>query len=161
VTRAGLALVVAALASSGCARARVVPAQVVRSGAQCGGSATTTAAHWLGTEAALREALGASGPLGLAAAEPFPVDFSQQGVVLVSVGQRPTAGYAISLAAPGAEVKDGVATLTVKLEEPAPGAVLAQVVTSPCLLVALPREGLREVRVVDSAGAVRATAPVR
>lgn len=152
--------VVAALAlAAACAHARPLPATVVRSGMQCGGAAEGVSARWLGTESALREALVLEAPLGVAPAAPA-VDFSRSGVILVAMGQRPTAGYAISLAEPRAEVRDGVATLVVTLEEPAPDAMLAQVITSPCLLVSLPREGLREVRVVDAAGAVRAVARI-
>jgi hypothetical protein len=108
----------------------------------------------------VRQALAAEGPLGAPAVAAPGVDFARDGVVLVAMGRRSTAGYALALASRRAEVKGGVATLSVRFEEPAPGAVLAQVVTSPCLLVALPRKGLREVRVVDAGGVVRAVAPV-
>jgi hypothetical protein len=159
VSRAAPALLAAVLAA-GCAHAREVRPEVVRSGVQCGGDAEGTSARWIGSEAALREALAAEGRLGAPAAAPA-IDFGREGVVLFAMGRRPTAGYAIALAEPVARVKDGVATIVVRLDRPAPGAMLAQVVTSPCLAVRLPREGLREVRVVDPAGALLATAPAR
>jgi hypothetical protein len=146
------------LAAAGCAHA--VPATAVRFGAQCGGAGAEPSARWLGTEAAAREALGTEGPIDAAGRGALPVDFAKEGVVLVGMGSRPTAGYALTLSADRAEVKDGVATIAVRFEEPAPGAMLAQMLTSPCLLVALPREGLREVRVVDASGAVRARTAV-
>lgn len=152
---APLALALAA----GCAHARTVPAEVIRAGAHCGGDVQGTSARWLGTEQALRGALQTGAALG-APSQPPAVDFSREGVLLVAAGQRPTAGYGLALAEPGARVEDGVATVVVRFDEPASGAILAQVVTSPCLLVRLPGEGLREVRVVDPAGAVRATARV-
>lgn len=159
----GWAAVAAALTLvAGCAHARGVPATMVRSGAQCGGAGQGPSARWLANEESLREVLAAEGPLALSGPTQshLAVDFTQQGVVLVSTGRKSTAGHAVTLAATEAEQKDGIATLAVRFDEPPPGAVLAQVVTSPCLLVALPRAGLREVRVVDAAGVVRATAPV-
>jgi hypothetical protein len=133
---------------------------VIRSGPTCGGDAAGASARWLGDEAALRAALAAGAPLGGAAAPAPPVDFRREGVVLVASGRHPTAGHALSLHDAEVAVAGGVATLVVRFEEPPPGAILAQVVTSPCLLVRLPRGGAREVRIVDPAGAVRARAAI-
>jgi hypothetical protein len=159
VRRLGAALA-GALVAAGCAHARGVPAVAVRGGAQCGGAGATPTARWIPSEAAARQALGLGAVLDGPPPASLGVDFGRDGAVLVAMGRRPTAGYEIALASPRAEVKDGVATIAVRFEEPPQGAVLAQVVTSPCLLVVLPREGLREVRVVDGSGAVRAVAPV-
>lgn len=149
---------VALTVAAGCAHARPVPVPVtvLRAGAQCGGAAEGTSARWLPTEAALHQALAAEGSPDVQA--PPVVDFTRSEVILVAMGRRATAGYGISLAEAGAIMRDGVATLVVKLDEPPPGAVLAQVTTSPCLLLSLPRAGLREVRVLDPRGTVLAVA---
>jgi hypothetical protein len=157
--RRGVALAVLVMAA-GCAHSGPVPATTLRGGAQCGGAAAEPSARWLASEAELRQALAAEGPLGAQVALPAGVDFARDGVVLVAMGRRATAGYGVGLESEQVQVKGGVATLVVRFDEPPPGAIMAQVITSPCLLVALPREGLREVRVVDAAGAVRAVAPV-
>jgi len=137
-----------------------VTASVVRAGAQCGGDGSGPYARWIATEGALRAAMGSGGVFGAEAPSP-PIDFAREGVLAVYMGQRPTAGYGLALHDPTVAIAGGVGTVVVRFEEPAPGAMVAQVLTSPCLLLRLPREDLREVRVVDPAGAVRAVAPVR
>lgn len=77
------------------------------------------------------------------------VDFTREGIVLIEMGVRSTAGYALELASPVLTIRSETAILTVNRIEPGPGAMLAQVVTSPCLLVAVPRASIEKVRVVD------------
>jgi hypothetical protein len=77
------------------------------------------------------------------------------------MGQRPTGGYALGLQDPTVAIANRVGTVVVRFQEPAPGAMVPQVLTSPCLLLKLPKDDLREVRVVDPTGLLRATAPVR
>lgn len=148
-----LALPLLGAEGGGCSPDRQVPLAVVRAGVQCGGAAAGPSVRRLVSVADLAEAFGSS--LGAA---PIVVDFEASAVLLVAAGQRPTAGYAVSLTSPSAPAKGGVALVEVKVDVPAPGAMVAQVVTSPCLVVALPKAGLTEVKVAaDSAllGAVK------
>lgn len=71
-------------------------------------------------------------------------------LVAVSRGRQPTAGYALTLA--GAHRRDGTAVIVVSWKTPASGAVLAQVMTHPCLVVGLARDGVSEVVAVDQSG---------
>lgn len=159
---AALALAFAALLG-GCAAHRhgVTAASVVRAGQHCGESRAEPSARWIESASELRAALSREGALGAPAGATAPVDFPREGVLVVSMGSRPTTGYALALQEPAVVVADGVATVVVRFEEPAPGAILAQVVTSPCLLVRIPRERTRMFHVVDTSGRLRATAPVR
>jgi hypothetical protein len=155
----GAAAVFAACASHRPKPPSTVKASVVRASAQCGGEQTGPSARWIGTEGAFRAAMGAGGVFG---AEPDPpVDFKREGVVAVYMGQRPTGGYGLTLESEDVAVANGVATLVVAFHEPSPGGMVIQVLTSPCLLVRLPKVDVREVRVVDPGGTVRASAPVR
>jgi protease stability complex PrcB-like protein len=160
LARAGLWTLVALplLGAEGgaCSPDREVPVTVLRGGAQCGGAAAGPSVRRLGSAEELTAAF--AGELGGAAPA---VDFEAVAVLLVAAGQRPTAGHAVELAAPRAAVKDGVALVQVALRAPGPGAMTAQVVTSPCLVVALPRAGLGEVRVADGARAVLGSAALR
>ncbi len=135
-------------------------ASVVRADTQCGGEATAPSARWISTEGAFRAALGAGGVFGGEAASPA-IDFAKEGVLAIFMGQRTTGGYGLALHDPAVTIADGVGTVVVRFEEPAPGMMVTQVLTSPCLLLRMPRGGLREVRVVDPAGTVRATAMVQ
>jgi hypothetical protein len=160
VSRAARAFTLAALALACAHGGRVATASPVAGGAHCGREERGAVARFIGTEQAYRAALAAGGLPPGGAPRATPIDFASEGVLLVEMGQRPTAGYALALAAPEVRVVDGVATVAVRFDAPPAGAMVAQVVTSPCLLVRLPRAGLRELRVVDASGALRATARV-
>lgn len=74
---------------------------------------------------------------------PPVVDFSDSIVVGIFLGSRPTAGYGVEVVAIGAE---GDSILVEYRERaPAPGALAAQVLTSPFQIVTFPRNG-RDIR---------------
>lgn len=144
-----LALPLLGAEGGGCSPDRQVPVTVVRAGAQCGGAAEGPSVRRLVSVADLAEAFAS----GLGAA-PIVVDFEASVVLLVASGQRPTAGHAVELASPTAPAKGKMALVQVRIATPAPGAMAAQVVTSPCLVVALPKAGLAEVKVAEGERAV-------
>jgi hypothetical protein len=55
-------------------------------------------------------------------------------LIAIAAGTRPTPGYALELS--GAQFEGGVLVLDVVLNEPPVDAILAQVTTHPCLIVA-------------------------
>jgi hypothetical protein len=67
------------------------------------------------------------------------VDFDKEMVVAVFLGTRPTAGFSVEVVG----VREDGATLIVSYREsrPQPGAVAAQVLTSPFHVVAVPKHG--------------------
>jgi hypothetical protein len=66
-----------------------------------------------------------------------PIDFSKDTVVGVFMGSRPTAGYDIAITK--TLEKDGTLWVFYREKTPARGLVLAQVLTSPFHLVAIPK----------------------
>ena len=68
-------------------------------------------------------------------------------LVAISRGQQPTPGYALSLDSALAE--GTTALIQVIWDSPPSDAVLAQVITHPCLVVGLPSASFSKVRVVD------------
>jgi hypothetical protein len=77
-------------------------------------------------------------------------------VFVISMGLRPTAGYSLSLAQKRARLEHGVVTIPLTWHEPAPGAITAQVITQPCLVIALEKRQYTGVRVIDQSGVERA-----
>lgn len=164
MTRSRLLVAVAAAAllagaeGGSCEDVSRVEAAVVRAGNDCGGAgaepsaeAVTSAERW-----------GEVFPPALGADPAAPaIDFAKAVIVVVRMGERATGGHSVELASPSVPVKDGVAALAVALRAPAPGAMVTQALTRPCLAVRLPRDGLREVKVVDAGGKVLATVAVR
>ena len=85
------------------------------------------------------------------------VDFTRLGVFAVYMGRKPTAGYHVSMASRAAEVGEhNELTLLVSWIEPPKDAILARVITSPCILVSIPKGNYSMVQVVDEGGRVRA-----
>jgi hypothetical protein len=101
-----------------------------------------------------REELGAQQPALL------PGDlmdaFNSERVFVISMGVHPTAGYSLSLAHTHARLDHDVVTIPLTWHEPAQGAITAQVITQPCLIVALEKRQYAGVRVVDQSGVERA-----
>lgn len=71
----------------------------------------------------------------------------KQRALTISLGQRPTSGYAIDVVAQ--EGSEHSLTLTFRETTPAAGMMVAQVMTSPCLEVMLP-QGWQEVTIKRS-----------
>lgn len=89
---------------------------------------------------------------------PPGVDFNHTGVVAVYMGRYSTAGYRLSLASGAAEVGEkNELTLRVAWDVPPEGALLAQVITSPCMLVSIPGNRYSKINVVDQDGRLRAS----
>ena len=66
------------------------------------------------------------------------------------MGKYPTAGYQLELAAETAEINDHDLTLFVSWVEPPVAALVAQVITSPCLLISIPKGDYSVIRVRDA-----------
>ena len=139
MNRAWLPLL-AALAGAACA---AVPqsgpgVRVLLESARCAPQSESFAARWSDGPAAWQDwrggrggTLGGSGP-----SEPAAVDFASERVLVLSAGTRPTPGYTLRLAD---SRRLGPHSLRLDLVEqrPEPGRMQAQVLTHPCLALAL------------------------
>ncbi|MFT3916990.1 MAG: protease complex subunit PrcB family protein [Anaeromyxobacteraceae bacterium] len=132
-------LLLAGADGGGCKGDREIPVRVVGAGIQCGGGGDFPVVKRLADEPALVAALSVG---GVAPAKVPEIDWAKEAVVLITDGQKPTGGYAVELASAKAPVKDGAAGIKVAFTVPQDGMMTAQVVTSPCLVVAIPTEGL-------------------
>ena len=135
-----------------------LPVQALYSDSQCVGLERTTVV-WIADAEAWRSWHGRITSARLPAPSPPAVDFSREGVLVLAMGSRSTAGYGLSLAEKSAVVREGVLTVRVDWSEPPPGALLAQVMTSPCLLMKVPTAPFDQIRVVDQQGRMRLEGP--
>jgi hypothetical protein len=90
-------------------------------------------------------------------ANPLPqslatIDFANSAVFVVFMGSRPTAGFGIDLYSDRAPVAPASLTIPAAWQEPPPDAVVAQVVTSPCVVVVVPADQYETVSVRDQQG---------
>jgi len=72
-------------------------------------------------------------------------NFDANKLLIVAVGQRPTAGYQLVL---GGAVRDGQQLdIAVDLNKPGQNEMAAQVITTPCLVIQLPADGWSQLQV--------------
>ncbi len=133
-----------------------IPVSVLYNGSQCGEVQQNARIKWFDHPDRLRAIL--SPPMS----SPGRLDWDPQteGAVLILMGAKPTGGYRLAPAAASAPVKDGVATIVVNWQAPAPDQFVTQAFTSPCLLLKLPKADIRQVVILDQDGVARARLPV-
>lgn len=72
------------------------------------------------------------------------VDFATQAVVVLAMGQQPSTGYGIEIAPTGMRDGQGRLVIPVGFVTPNKG-VVATLITTPCALFSVRREGIREI----------------
>ncbi|NMQ21212.1 protease complex subunit PrcB family protein [Candidatus Competibacter phosphatis] len=141
-------------AQTGAGEETALPVESLYGGSQCGGLERPIVI-WIANAAAWRSWHGRIVSPQMSLPSPPMVDFSREGVLLVAMGTRPSAGYGLSLAGESATVRDGVLSVRVDWREPPPGYRQAQVVTSPCLALKVPAVPFARITVLDLEGRVR------
>lgn len=82
--------------------------------------------------------------------DPLPdLDLSSYAIMLLAMGQKPSAGYRIEIDPKQIQHAAGVLRLSVQFVPPA-GEIAATVLTSPCLIFSVRREGLNEIVAGDT-----------
>lgn len=85
-------------------------------------------------------------PASHLALEPLrKTDFGTEYLVLVGVGQKPSSGYGVTLV--DSRIRDGQLEIDVSVRQPAEGAMLAQVLTTPCAVIAISDEGWNSLKI--------------
>ena len=132
---------------------RSLSTELLFSDGQCGGL-ERPAVVWIASPSDWRSWYGRIMSLRMNPPPAPVVDFSREGVLLIAMGQRPSAGYGLSLEGE-TTVRDGVLAVRVDWREPQPGYRQAQVVTSPCLLLKVPAAAFTRIQVLDREDRVR------
>lgn len=78
------------------------------------------------------------------------IDFDNQLLILYAVGQKPSSGYSIELYKSDALLIDQKLHLPVRVQSPASGSMNAQMITSPCTILLLPRVEYSEIVIDDN-----------
>jgi len=124
----------------------------------CGGNRPTPSMTLVADSDQLKRILIETKGRVLGQSPPVPVvDFDAEHVVTIQMGQKPTGGYGIELAEPDATLRGGEALIRLRWIEPAPGSIVAQILTSPCLIVSLPKGAYEKITITDENGSVRET----
>ncbi len=129
--------------------AKPLTATLLYQGQQCGRQEPSAAVSRVADEQALAALAKRVGKTFSFADE---VDFEQQLLLLVEMGIKPTTGYRLLLSDPIVAVNQANAVLRLDWRQPPSDVMLAQMLTSPCLLLSLPLADYTEVDVVDAEG---------
>jgi len=120
-------------------------------------------AEWIDSQAALERVYTATATLQLPAEASLSIpeiDFTTNRVLLVRMGRKPTPGYAIQLHPEHCKISQDTAFISLRWSEPAPGSVLAQMITSPFILLKLEKQGYSSVNVMNQHGKTLFELPV-
>jgi len=126
---------------------------------QCGRSQTSATVIWIDNprqlEVNLKKIQGTT--LG---GKPIPLpklDFQHEIALLVEMGQQPTLGYQIALSKTyNLHITQGQARLTLDWIRPPADAMVAQMISSPCLLLKLERGAYSSVQILGRQNAIKA-----
>lgn len=137
-----------------------VNAELLVNSLQCGEDIREPGVYWLTDTATLQrryDSINQANPE--ARVSPPVLDFANERVVVVAMGQRPSSGYLLNLPEQ-APMSDGrVLDITVAWQEPEPDSIQAQVMVNPCLLIRLPALETQRVRVLNQQGEVKILPP--
>lgn len=138
-----LAVSLAACSSVGVGSSRVAEVRQITQSDHCG--LTGPGVVFVDSAEDLEPLLGVSGQ-NLSTRLVREVDLASEHLVFVTLGQRPTAGYSVSL--DKAHISGNTLSLDMLTKQPEPGMMVAQVITSPCAVLAVPGVEWGQVRVV-------------
>lgn len=132
--------------------------ETIHAGTVCTGGPAAPRAVWIDTHQNLKNHWQRMHSHRLGGLKPsFPqVEWRTHGMVLVHMGQKFTGGYGLQLARSRARLQDGIAFVSVNWVEPPDDAIVAQVITTPCLLLKIRRGAYHSVVIVDQSGRRRA-----
>ncbi len=133
--------------------------QVMHERTHCGNTAAMSTALWIADRARLtrvfdrmdRRQIGGSAPEWT---ENF--DFKNYGILFVHMGRQPTGGYALEYVPGHAHISGKTATVVLKWMTPDPAAMVTQVITSPCMMLKMPKTNFKRIEIIDQHGRLKA-----
>ncbi len=87
------------------------------------------------------------------------VDFKQNLLIYIGLGQKNSGGYGISVPAT-APLEGGIVTISLQVTQPKPGSMAITVITSPFIIIKIPRSGVQEIRLKQADGTITGTLSV-
>ncbi len=132
-----------------------IPIRVLFSSAHCAASAAKPSLSVLSSQRQWDESMMQLSKISGHTDDTIRVSFTNEVVVQVNMGQKPTGGYSLKLAQEEAALDDGWVNIQLQWKQPAQGMMLTQALTSPCVMLALPRHDYQGIRVLDQTGKLR------
>jgi hypothetical protein len=138
------------------AEGKRIPLRILYQDGLCGGNRPTPSVRLVADSDQLKRIFIESKWRLVGQSPPAPmVDYDAENVVTIQMGQKPTGGYGIELAEPDATLNDGEALIRLRWIEPAPGSIVTQILTSPCLIISLPKGAYEKIAITNKNGNLR------
>jgi hypothetical protein len=132
----------------------LIPVEALYDGSHCGPPHRAAGAVWIDRPADLPPLL--NHPSTARGFENIQWNPETEGALWIYMGTQATGGFGLELASTTAIVQKAVATVQVQWRRPAPDRFVTQAITSPCLLLKLPKAGIDTIKIVDQTGSLRA-----
>ncbi len=133
--------------------------ETLYAGQQCGRSQAKPSVTWIDNAQQLKTSIKQI-QRTLSGGKPIPLselDFQHEIVLLVEMGQRPTLGYQIALPeSNNLRSTQSQLHLTLNWIQPPADAMVAQMISSPCLLLKLKRGNYTSIQILDKQGTIKA-----
>lgn len=88
------------------------------------------------------------------------LDFGLVSVIVISMGQKPTPGYAVDVPEGSVTLQGTSLTISTVWHQPSEGAILPQVITSPCVAITVPTAQYSTVKVENQNGDIVIDQPI-
>ncbi len=88
------------------------------------------------------------------------LDFDQDTIIVISMGQKPTPGYSIEVPQGSVTLQGTSLTVRTVWQQPPEGAILAQVITSPCIAITAPAAQYGNVKIESQNGDIVIDQPI-
>lgn len=88
------------------------------------------------------------------------LDFGNVSVIVISMGQKPTPGYAVDVSKGSVTLQGSSLIIRTVWQQPPEGAILAQVITSPCIAISVPSAQYSTVKVENQNGDIVFDQPI-
>jgi len=130
------------------------PVRFLYKGMYGGSNDLNPSALWITEENQLQKIYHQFGKLTIGSVQKQPpaVDWSREGVLFVTMGRKPTGGYQLHLDQKNVIITNGVALVNLVWVEPSEGAMLPQVITSPFVMIILPKANYSRIHILDQKG---------
>lgn len=141
----------ACMAAGGHSSKSALPVEVLISGRQCLPAPKSWTATWIASPDQFRGMISRCHANRFGSLpKPVPsIDFERFGVLVVEMGQQRSAGYGFEAEGVSASVENQTAIVRLECRRPPPGAITAQMLTSPWIMIRLPAGSYGNIRVVD------------
>lgn len=74
------------------------------------------------------------------------IDFETSALILVSMGQKPSNGYSITLKSSEGSIENKALSIDIGFNKPAANSYNAQVITSPCVLYKINKQAINSIK---------------